>query len=177
MTESTENNLNKLIQRLKNADSKYANIVKGVQAIYWVLVPLYLILIVIHLFNNDPFTEVIGSACFLSGMLIFAFLMRYYYKTYSKVDYSLPTLQMLKKAAYRHKLFQWQALWALLAILFIDAGLVLNHTGDGNIWQTQIWFAPVLGLSFLVGVIWWYIQFKPLRDQALTLIAEIEGDD
>lgn len=176
MTENTHNNLSQMVKRLKTADTKYASIVKGVQIIYWIIIPMYLILIGIDIYKKDPINEILGSSGMLLGMLIFVFLMRYYSKTYSKVDYSLPTLLMLKQAAYRYQPFQWQAIWALMALVLIDAGLVFRDQATLNFWQTQIWFVPVIIVSIIGGLIWWYVRYKPLRDGALALIKEIEGE-
>lgn len=176
MTKNTYSNLSKMVDDLKNADTKYANIVKGVQVIYWIIIPIYMILIGVHIFNKAPIPEILGTCCMLVGMVIFAFLMRHYYKTYSKVDYSLPTLLMLKQAAYRYKPFQRQAIWALLAIIMIDLGLSFMNYAEFNFWNTQMWFLPLIGLSVIGGLIWWYVRYRPLRNGALALIKEIEGD-
>lgn len=168
------NNLDELIPQLQKSDKNYANIAKQIQAIYWVLLPVYAIIVVIHLFDNSPFSEILGSICFMCGMLIFALLFRKYQKEYNTVDYALPTLKMLKKAANRYKPFRLETIWALLASLFIDAGLVLGHWEDGDAMVIQLIFGGALFVALLVGLVWWYISYKPLRDGALQLIREIE---
>jgi hypothetical protein len=176
MTKNTHDNISNMVDDLKNADTKYANIVKGVQMLYWIIIPIYVILIGIHIFNKAPIPEILGSCCMLLGMVMFAFLMRHYYKTYSKVDYSLPTLLMLKQAAYRYKPFQRQAIWALLAIIMVDLGLSFMNHAESDFWHTQMWFIPLIIVSIIGGLIWWYVRYKPIRDGALKLIKEIEEE-
>ena len=176
MTETIQNNLNELIKDLKKTDSNYANIVKGIEIVYWIIIPLFLVLTLRHVFQNVPIMQTVGSLFILISLFILAFLMRYYSKYHSKVDYSLPTLQMLKKAAYRYKPFQKQTLWVLLALILMDIGLVLKDLPTRSFLQTQIFFGSSLALGVIGGLIWWYIRFKPLRDGALKLIRDIEGN-
>jgi hypothetical protein len=173
---SDSNNLNELIPQLQKSDKNYANIAKRFQAIYWGFLPVYAIIVVVQLFDNSSFTEILGSICFMCGMLIFALLFRKYQKEYNTVDYALPTLEMLKKAANRYKPFRRETIWALLAALFMDAGLVLNHWGEGDTMVIQLIFGGALLVALLAGLVWWYIRYKPLRDGALQLIREIEGE-
>lgn len=175
MTDKTFKNLSQLTQRLKNSDTNYARIVKGIQVMYWVLIPVYIVLTLIHIFDESRLTDILGGSCMVISMLIFALLMRHYYKEYNFVDYSQPTLIMLKKAAYRYQPFQKQAIWALVAILVMGFGLTLNNW-EFNPLKTIIPFGILMVVSVIVGLIWWYFRYKPLRDDAMALIRDIEGD-
>lgn len=168
-------NLPELTQKLKTSDINYARIVKGIQTLYWILIPLYIILTIIQIVEKAPLTQLAGGSCIVISMLIFAFLMRYYYQEYSNVDYSQPTLIMLKKAAYRYKPFQKQAVWALLALLIMGVGLTLNNL-EFNTTKIIISYGILMLASVIAGLIWWYFRYKPLRDDALQLIREIEED-
>lgn len=168
-------NLGELTQNLASADKRYANMSKRIQVIYWVLLPVYALLVIRHMFDNAPLSEILGSVCFMLAMLTFALLFRKYHKEYSTVDYALPTLVMLKKAAKRYKPFRREAIWALVAALFVDAGLALNHPVGEDSVLIQIIFGSALCFALLVGLVWWYISYKPLRDAALQLIREIEA--
>src|SRR4030042_4858333 len=116
-------NLIEIINRLKNEDDRYAALSKRIQIVYWVVIPIYIILIIYHIVDKNPVVDIIGSTCFLFAMLIFALFFKHYYKEYKYVDYSQPTLVMLKKAASRYKPFTLKTLWILLAVILIDAGL------------------------------------------------------
>ena len=169
--------LPELTEKLKKKDKHYSNISKRLQIFYWILIPIYLTLIIIHIFENSPVTDIIGSGFFLLGMLTFALLFRNYHKIYKSVDYAQPTLIMLKKAAYRYKPFQAKALWALMGIVFIDAGLAFNSkSGFGDIWIHLFFFGSVI-IAMIIGLIVWKINYKPLRDAALSLIKELEDQE
>jgi hypothetical protein len=173
---SDSNNLNELIPQLQKSDKNYANIAKRLKVVYWVLLPVYSLLLIDLLIDKSPFTEILGILSFVCAMLIFALLFRKYQEEYNTVDYALPTLEMLKKAANRYKPFRRETIWALLAALFMDAGLVLNHWGEGDTMVIQLIFGGALLVALLAGLVWWYIRYKPLRDGALQLIREIEGE-
>jgi len=163
--------------KLKNKDDSYANLSKLLQTIYWVLIPIYLILVIRHIFDKSPVVDILGSICFMFAMLIFALLFRQYYKEYKFVDYSQPTLVMLKKAAYRYKPFQLKTLWAILGVLLIDVGLSLNTSLGFEIIWIQILFLGAIAIAALIGLLIWKVRYKYLRDAALFLIREIEGEN
>lgn len=164
-------------KRLKREDDNYANLSKGLQMIYWILLFVYSILVIRHIVDNSSLEEILGSVCFMIGMLIFALFFGNYYREYKYVDYSQPTLVMLKKAAYRYKPFQLKTIWALLGILFIDAGLTLNHSFGDSVVITQFIFLGAIGMALIVGLLIWIFRYKPLRDEALFLIREITGEN
>ncbi len=168
-------NLIELTNRLKNEDDRYASLSKRFQIVYWIFVPIFLVFIVYDIVDKSPVVDIIGRICFLFAMLIFALFFKNYYKEYKYVDYSQPTLIMLKKAAYRYKPFQLKTLWTLLSVLLIDAGLCLNTSlGFEFIW-VQVYFLGTVALAMLIGLIIWRVRYKPIRDGALHLIREIDG--
>lgn len=167
-------NISAFIENMKNADSRYAQIVKAVQVIYYVIIPVYLIMMVVQIFSNASVYVIAGSGCFLISLTIFALLLRNYYKEYNSVDYALPTLLMLKKAAKRYQPFPLKSLWALLAIIIMAAGLALNNMEFDTL-RVILSFVGIMILSVIGGLIWWYSKYKPLRDGARKLIREIEN--
>lgn len=170
-------NLNELISNLKKQDEQYAGLSKRMQVLYWIMSFIFLFVIVIQIVGKSHFVYILGNICFVFAMLIFGFLFKYYYKEYKYVDYSQPTLVMLKKAAYRYKPFQLRTLWAVLALLFVDAGLSLNTSlGFDFIW-IQVFYLGISVLAFLIGLLVWRVRYKPIRDAALNLIREIDGEN
>ena len=166
-------NLASLTGKLQTEDKRYSNIAKRMQIIYWILIPVYLILIIRHIIDGSSTMEILGGACFLLAMLSFAIVFNKFRKEYSKVDYSLPTLLMLKQAAKRYKPFQLKTYWAFLAVAFVDAGLVFNRTEKESKWLIQIVFIGAIVIAILVGLLIWRKRYKPLRDDALKLINQI----
>jgi len=169
-------NLNEIINKLKNEDERYASLSRRIQIIYWIVLPIYIILIIHHIVVKNPVVDIIGSTCFLFAMLIFALFFKHYYKEYKYVDYSQPTLVMLKKAAYRYNPFQLKTLWILLAVVLIDAGLSLNASPNFEFISVQVYFLGSMILATVIGLLFWRVRYKPLRDKALYLIREINGD-
>jgi hypothetical protein len=169
-------NLEELVGKLKTEDSRYARISKAFQIVYWVFVPIYSFLAILSFIEDKNINLLIGGGCFVASFVIFALFFRNYYKEYNYVDYSLPTIQMLKKAAYRYKPFQLKPLWILFALLLMDAGLCFNSSLDFSIFHIQITFFGTMSLSVLIGLLVWFLKYKQLRDDALKLIAEMEGE-
>ena len=106
--------------------------------------------------------------------MIFALFFGKYYEEYKYVDYSLPTIQMLKQAAYRYQPFQNRQVWIVLALIFIDLALTFDWMETTPVWEIQATFIGLITFSILIGIIIWYFKYKPLRDDALRLISELE---
>ena len=170
-------NLIEIINRLKNEDDRYAALSKRIQIVYWILIPIFIILIIHQIVIKNPVVDTIGSIFFLFAILIFALFFKHYYKEYKYVDYSQPTLVMLKKAASRYKPFTLKTLWILLAVILIDAGLSLNTSLGFEFISVQVYFLGAIVLATIIGLLFWRVRYKPLRDTALYLIREINGEN
>lgn len=166
--------LSDLTHRLKNADKRYGNLSKGIQVLYWVLTPMYVLLGVLDVINGADLKEIIGMACYVVAMLTMAIFFRNYYKDYSFVDYSQPTLIMLKKAAYRYQPFNGKSLWVFVGVIFIDAGISFTSKFDFSWVYLQIGFWSTMIIAVIIGLIIWKIRYKAIRDDALLLIKELE---
>ncbi len=84
---------------------------------------------------------------------------------------------MLKKAVWRYQPLQKRSVWILLALAFIDVGLTFNWSKfDFSILKTQIIYIGILVVAIIIGLILWHIKYKPIRDKALQLVKEIEGE-
>ncbi len=172
-TSNTE--LPTLINQLKTKDLNYAAISKRMQIVYWALCLLYLVIIIIEITEKSPLRDIMSLSCFLGGMISLALLFRKFQKEYGEVDYSQPTLLMLKKAVNRYQPFAMRTIWILPGILLIDIGLTLRAPEFMDILLTQLFFLGAILLGLVGGLIWWYIQYKPLRDHAQRLIDDIES--
>lgn len=168
--------INTLTNKLKTEDERNARMSKKIQNIYWVLIPIYVLMMLVYLFHNEPFSKVLGSICMLLGMLVFVTLFRRYVKMYKNVDYTLPTLIMLKSAAKRYRPFRSDFIWVMLALLFIDAGLAFLQVGYWDPVIIQIVFLGIVVIGIFIGLIWWFIKYKPILSAVLSLIREIERD-
>lgn len=174
--ENFENNrLDLLIGKLQKEDSTYAAIIKAIQIMYWILIPAFTFMTVREYMDGKNLYELTGGICYVSAFLIIALFFRKYYKEYKYVDYSLPTVQMLKKAVWRYQVFQKKTLWVFVGFILMDIGATFDWMNEFPVWATQAIYLGGLSVGFIVGVIIWYIKYKPLRDDALRLIREIEG--
>lgn len=169
-------NLLEVTNRLKNEDQKYARLSKRMQIMYWVLIPVYILITLVHWIEESPIVDILGSLSFLLAMLTFALVFKSYHKEFNTIDYSLPTLQLFKKAAKRYQPFQTKSLWVLLAVLFTDAGLSLNSSLGFQLIKIQIYFVGAIILAIGIGMVIWYIRYKPIRDEALHMVHEMEND-
>lgn len=180
-TNNTDNNgLDKLIKGLKSEDSRNEKISRRLQWLYWGLLPIYISFLVFNPGGEFNSLDRIGFGCYIVGFISFAFLFRYNSKDYKNVDYSIATIEMLKKAAKRYKLFQKSLLLVIVPVIAIGAGMVLSTGTDGelilkNILLTQAMYWGAITLGFCIGVVIWFKRSKPLRDHALDLIKEIES--
>ena len=170
------NGFDKLIVKLKTEDARYATLSRTIQIIYWIFIPLFFLITILEYTETRESDQLIGGALFILSFLIFAIFFGNYYKEYKYVDYSLPTIQMLKKAAYRYKPFQLKALWVLLAIVLMDGGLTFKREFNETVLDVQIYFISLMVVAVIVGLIIWYFKYKPLRDEALKLISELENE-
>jgi hypothetical protein len=168
-------NLEQLVQNLKNEDVRYSKLCKAIVFMYWILIPLYSILTITKYLENTDIRVLTGGFMEVTAFLIFALFFRMYYKEYKNVDYALPTLAMLKQAVYRYSPFQKRMVWIILAVFLINAGRSADSASMANFVFTQVMFWSLMALAVLAGLLVWKIKYKPLRDNALKLIAEIEN--
>ncbi len=174
-TNELNTNLEQVTGKLKKEDSNYARIVKAVQVFYWIFIPLFAFKTIREYSDSGDLKDIISGACITLAFLIIALTFGKYYKEYKYVDYSLPTLEMLKKAAYRYEPLQKRSAWILVALVFMDIGLIFDWTdANTSVLHSQLIFLSGILIGVVIGMIWWYIQYKPLRDDALRLIKELE---
>ncbi|MBN2616020.1 MAG: hypothetical protein JXR71_10050 [Bacteroidales bacterium] len=168
--------LEQLLRNLKDEDANHATVIKRFQYIYVVFFIFYAIITtLVYVFERD-LRMLLSGVSFMSSFIILAVLFRKYYKEYRFVDYSLPTLLLLKRAASRYQLFQTKALWLLVAFGFMDVALTLNMQPRVSPWIVQIIILATLLVALVIGIIRWWYKYKPLLDNTRRLISEIETD-
>ena len=171
------NSFENLVSKLKNEDTRYARLSKGVGIVYWILIPVYLLLTFLEYRELKATDVILSGSCFIVAFLIFVIFFRKYYKDYKYVDYSLPTVQMLKKAVWRYRPFQLRSLWILLAIVLMNVGLTVDWLNENiSILLIQIVFWSIFVFAILIGLIVWYFKYKPIHDEASRLLKEIKGE-
>ena len=169
-------NLNQLVGKLQKEDKTYSKLFKFLKIIYWIYIPIYILLAIGIFLITKEIDNLYAGFCFIISFIIFALIAANYQKDFKNTDYSLPTLKMLKNAAIRYKPFQLKGLWTILAVIFMDAGFSINSFAKNHVMIIQIIFLGSMLVGLVIGIIIWFIKHKPLRDNALRLIAEIEGE-
>ncbi|WP_145957683.1 hypothetical protein [Labilibaculum antarcticum] len=164
------------MSNLIKEDSRYASIFKALKIVYRTFIPIYVILtIVIYLISKD-IMDLIAGLTIISSFVIFLIFLGKYQNEYKNADYSLPTLTMLKNAASRYQPIRPKDVWVILALVLMDIGFSINSTNKVDLLTFQIYFGAFFTLALIIGFTIWYLKYKPLRDHALEIIAEIEGE-
>ncbi len=168
--------LNKLITNLKKKDNKYAKISRVLQYIYWVILPLFIILLYSEYKDGFKWTAVIGSILYCIAIVTIALMLGKNYKKYISVDYSLPTLLVLKNAVKRYSLFYGKKPFLMTLISLFETGTFLRKMGEPDWLHFQLLITLAMSVGLFIGFHRWRIFYKPLRKNAKKLIQEIEGE-
>jgi hypothetical protein len=173
--------MDSLIGRVKAEDAKNLRMTKSFLWTYIILAVIYTGLIII---NPDPDITIIkriSGACYIASMIIFALVFRGGHKEFKSIDYSLPVIDMLRKAAKRYELKSKKLLILSVPILLMDIGLTLSFYEDllpmtplNRVLIIQVFYIPLMTISGVIGYFVWRNKQKPLRDNALKLIDELE---
>jgi len=181
-TNQSDFNLEKLISGLKHEDDRNHRLTKIMQGIMWAFTPLYFLFFLVDILFRGVSLKHFEFLLFALGFLSFALIFRYLSKDYKLVDYGVPTVEMLTKAARRYKFFQKKSLLIIVPVLFMSTALsfgmqeVIPHPDMFiRILIVQVIYVFVTFLAVLVGYFIWRVRQKPLRDKALELLNEIEG--
>lgn len=172
--DTTGNDFNRLVNWLKTEDSSYSRLSRVIQISYLIFIPVFFILTIRDYRQSEDIYQLLGGGFMVLAFLIFALFFGKYYREYKFVDYSLPTIIMLKQAAYRYKPFQGRTVWIVLALALMDTGLFFRNKEDGGVLEFQVLFLGAILFGLAVGLLIWYFKYKPLRDEALRMIADIE---
>jgi len=174
--------LDTLISNLKTEDDRNFSMTHKMQQFMWGMVSFYLLVSVIKFFFNPPWYESIGSLIVMFAFLAFGLIFRSYYREYKSIDYGLPTIEMLVKAASRYQLFPMRALFVLIPVILLDLGFSflfydLFSTSDplSRILVIQACYTILMLVSVFSGYLIWRKRQKPIRDHALSLLKEIES--
>jgi hypothetical protein len=172
--------MDQFIGKLQKEDKRNLLLTRNFRWIMWSLAILYAIMFIVRPFSTNTIYEHIGWSLYVLTFVSFGFIFNYLKKEYQQVDYGLPTLKMLENAAKRYKLFQRKVLLASAPVLLLDAGMVLVTFDNENpetllrtILVTQALIIPAVGIGLIIGISIWRKRQKPLRDNALEMINEL----
>lgn len=167
-----------LIRNLKTEDARNLKIMQSMQKIQWVVVVLYILLLIVFIYLKVSWYKSFGAFILLLAFIGYGLRSGIYKRKMEPIDYGIPTIEMLKKAAYRYRLqtFRGNVIIEITLILLVDIGICLMLYGTiFSFLFIQGFFVFVSAVTFLVGYIIWKKRQKPLRDHALTLLKEIQS--
>jgi succinate dehydrogenase/fumarate reductase cytochrome b subunit len=178
---STIMDIDSLIDRMKTEDARNLRLSKSFQWIYWIMIPIYTGLMIVNPDKELTSLHRISGVFYVLSFIVFAIIFRKNTKEYKQVNYSLPTLEMMKKAARRYQVWHPRLFLVLLALLLMNIGLTISffprlggESGIMNIVWFQLTYFSVMSVSFLIGLQIWRTRQKPIRDQALAIVNELE---
>jgi hypothetical protein len=173
--------LDTLIQNLQEEDKRNLALSRTMLGIMVGVAIFYIIILVVKSIVGGPIIETIGGLLVVLAFIIFAWFFKSYTNEYKTIDYGLPTTQMLSKAARRYKLFHGRSFLLFFPLAIEDFGLMLlmHDVFSGpqaltRILIAQAFFVGVLCLAFYIGYLIWRKRQKPLRDNALRMLEELE---
>jgi uncharacterized membrane protein YjgN (DUF898 family) len=115
------------------------------------------------------------------GFLLFGFLFRSFHLEYKSVDYGISTIEMLKKAAHRYKLWQTKTYLTIIPIALISVAASLTiQKGIPHpelkmrLLIVFIGYVILMAIASFIGYLIWRYRQKPLRNKALQLLSEFE---
>lgn len=169
-----------LLSKMNSEDKKYTRITRNFQWIMWIMMPLYLI--IFNFGTEITLYDRLAGGSFALAFLTFAVIFRRMHKTYSTVDYGLPTIEMLSNAAKRYKMQLNKIILSLIPIFFIDLAVFFitkSNTEESYLKENfilfQLIFFLMLLLSMSTGYLIWRKKQKPLRDAALSMLNEMQS--
>ncbi|WP_461642575.1 hypothetical protein [Labilibaculum euxinus] len=170
------NNMGLFIDKLKKEDNSYGNLSRGMQIFYLVMMIIYSARTVVEYLETREVRDLVSGFCMPIAFLIFVIVFGKFHKEFKYVDYSLPTISMLKNVVKRYRPFQFKNIWVFVAMLIVNFGLSLKLADDDNFVEFQLIFWVAMIAAVLIGLLVWWIKYKVLYDNALALITELEGE-
>ena len=174
--------MDSLINNVKAEDNRNLRLTKTFQ---WLYVGMFILYTGMMFFPYPeiPIIKRISQVFFIASMIAFAIIFRYGFKEYKNIDYSLPVIEMLRNAAKRYQFKIKKLLTLLIPIFLLDVGLTLSFYNDllpleplNRVLLIQAIYIPVMTISAVIGYFVWRSRQKPLRDNALKLIEELESN-
>jgi hypothetical protein len=179
---NTQVDVHTLVQNLKAKENKLRQFLQGTTGAVLIIGMFYLVFVAINPDNFLSPNDRIGGLFLASGLILSAIYYIYLQQRIKSFTYDAPTLILLKQIVNRlNYLDKWSWL-SLIPFLLIDAGFTIGTlreywgltTLHWILLSQTIWL--IIGLiSMYSGYLIWRKTSKPMRDQALAHIAELEA--
>ena len=128
--------------------------------------------------------QIIIANVFVVIVILIAISLRSKYTDKDRIDYSLTTLELLKKTERRYRFWnsEWIFIFVLILICNIATSIIFSFIPVSKEWTplglvvlAQMVYLPLLGIAIGAEWISWKRVRKPLRARTLELIKELEG--
>lgn len=171
--------LETLIRNLRVEDARNLKMMQNMQRFIWAVAAMYVLISILNLFLQVHWYKSLGAFILLLVFIGYGLRSRIYRRKMEIIDYGIPTIEMLGKAAHRYQLqiFRGNVIVEITLLLLADIGICLMLYGHPifSFLFIQGFFVFVFAITFLVGYIIWKKRQKPLRDHALALLKEFES--
>ncbi len=185
----TPDEIQTLTDDLKREDRKYKETMKGAELVGWSVAVIMAVAHVIILLlpgEESMLRNIYLGVSYVIAFSIYALYFKYLKNSYDKIDYSMPTLDMLKKVAKNKTFFKPRTIVLFIPSLIIAINVSISISSRFNIglFQSDILnllfviacFILLIAISGFVGYIKQNKKHKPYRNRALALIEDIEKD-
>lgn len=185
----TNSYIEKLIDDLKKADVENKEMMQNAERFCLIIAAFMVFLHVVLLLlpgQESIARDIYTGVSFLLAFLIYSLYFRMYKRDYEKTDYSLTTLEMLKRAAKKQKVFSPRLLLLIIPSLIIAYNVSHSITQRFN---TAIFKSDEHNMLFVFGIFILIITLAALsgylmqrkkqryyQNRAKALIEEIEND-
>jgi|GEM_PF-751612 len=167
--------IDEMIHTLKKADAENAKLAKNMQYLYFSLTIFYVFYMFFLFFrNNYAINYLIGGGFFLITFTIFMLFFKKSSAENSQINYAMPVLSLLKAAAKRYKILHPKIVWIFLGILFTALGIYFLSVDYKFVTEIQFLYWGLVVLSLIIGLIVYYVKYKPIHDNLVQMIKEIE---
>lgn len=177
-----EIDLGQLVTDLKKEDTRYLSMTGSFRWIMWGFAILYLLKFIAGNISDRPDIDRFGFLFFSFGFLSFALLFKSLHKEYKSVDYGVSTMEMLRKAADRHKFWQTKTYLTIIPVILTAIGFSFTSQRgfpfEDQSMRVLVAFASImllLSCSAIIGYFVWRKRQKPLRDKALSILEDMRG--
>lgn len=159
-----------LIRKLRTDDARNLKMMQNMQKIIWAVAAIYILISILNLILHVPWYKNLGPFILLLVFIGYGLRSRIYSRKMETIDYGIPTIEMLEKAAHRYRLqiFRGNVFVEITLLMLVDIGICLMLYGNPifSFLFIQGFFVFVSAVTFLIGYIIWKKRHKPLRDHA-----------
>ncbi len=182
--QKSPNNIDNLVNKMKLQDEKFSNLYKRMSVLYFVFVVIYTGLLVVNPAKEILISTRISGLCYVISFLIAGYYFRRYYIELNSLIYTKPLLEVLKDAVNRYKLFNSRQIPMIYVVILIDIGVTISFVFR-NEYQSfskiqliiiiQVIYFTTMALSAFIGYLWWRKKSKPIHDESLRMIKDLES--